>query len=46
MQTNNHSPISEAYLVQCFFFLHLAKSGHFGLLYLKLIFSTIGQNFS
>ena len=28
------------------FFINLAKSGHFRLLYLKLIFHTIGQNFS
>ena len=27
-------------------FLHLPKGGHFGILYLKLTFSTIGQNFS
>ena len=28
------------------FFINFGKSGHFRLLYLKLIFHTIGQNFS
>ena len=32
--------------IKSVFFLNLAKSGHFRLLYLKLIFHTIGQNFS
>ena len=31
--------------IKSVFFLNLAKSGHFRLLYLKLIFHTIGQNF-
>ena len=32
--------------IKSVFFLNLAKSGNFRLLYLKLIFHTIGQNFS